>query len=195
MLLLVDNYDSFTYNIYQGLAAAGAPVKVARNDAITVQEVLDLQPQAVVLSPGPGHPKDAGICLDLIEKLDPRVPMLGVCLGHQALVLAYGGELEVDKEPVHGIAYPVHHELSALLDGCPSPFQAGRYHSLRAKRSALPEELKLVGWTEDGIVMAIEHNQHPRYGIQFHPESILTPQGQRIHERFLAIAGFAVGGR
>jgi len=195
MLLLVDNYDSFTYNIYQGLAAAGAPVKVVRNDAISVQEVLDLQPQAVVLSPGPGHPKDAGICLELIEKLDPRTPLLGVCLGHQALVMAYGGELEVDKEPVHGIAYPVHHERSVLLDGCPSPFQAGRYHSLRAKRDTLPEDLQLVGWTEAGIVMAVEHKEHPRYGIQFHPESILTPQGQRIHERFLAIAGFAVGGR
>ena len=195
MLLLIDNYDSFTYNIYQGLAAAGAPVTVVRNDAHTVDELLEMQPQAVVLSPGPGHPKDSGVCLELIEKLDPSIPLLGVCLGHQALVLSYGGALEVDSAPVHGMAYPVHYERSNLLEVCPNPFQAGRYHSLRAQREGLPEDLRLVAWTDDGIVMAVEHKQHPRFGIQFHPESILTPQGQRILERFLAIAGFAVGGR
>lgn len=192
MLLLIDNYDSFTFNLYQGLAAAGAPVEVVRNDAATVDQLLARKARAVVLSPGPGHPDDAGVCPELLERLDPRTPLLGVCLGHQGLVRACGGELEVDEAPVHGMASLVHHERSELLAGCPDPFQAGRYHSLRAVRDRLPTELRLVGWTDDGAVMAVEHTELPRYGLQFHPESILTPQGQRILDRFLVLAGFAI---
>jgi anthranilate synthase component 2 len=191
MLLLVDNYDSFTYNLYQYLAIGGAPVEVVRNDSKSVDELIALKPRAVVLSPGPGTPDDAGVCLDLIKRLDPSLPLLGVCLGHQALVQAYGGALEVDVAPVHGMASLVHHEGADLLKGLSDPFQAGRYHSLRAVRDKLPEELRLVGWTQDGAVMAVQHLTAPRYGVQFHPESILTPQGQHIVNQFLAIAGFA----
>ena len=193
MLLLIDNYDSFTYNLYQALAAAGVHVEVFRNDALSVGDALAMKPHAIVLSPGPGHPKDAGICMDLLARLPDEVPLLGVCLGHQALVLHCGGDLEVDEAPVHGMADEVHHEASTLLEGCPSPFVAGRYHSLRARRDSLPSELRLVGWTEAGHVMAVEHDALPRYGLQFHPESILTPLGRRILDRFLVLSGFAVG--
>ena len=191
MILVIDNYDSFTYNLYQYLCLAGAHVKVIRNDAITVEDLLEMGPQAIVLSPGPGHPRDAGICMELIENLPEDMPLLGVCLGHQALVLAMGGNLTVDDAPVHGMASLVHHEESDLLKGCPEPFQAGRYHSLLAVRDDLPEDLKLIAWTEDGRVMGVQHAHLPRYGVQFHPESILTPQGQSIINRFLSIAGFA----
>ena len=192
MILLIDNYDSFTWNLYHGLASEGVSVEVVRNDAASVDELLAREPRAVVLSPGPGHPRDAGICLELIERLPDQTPLLGVCLGHQALVAATGGALEIDTTPVHGRASLVHHEAARLLLGLPNPFNAGRYHSLRASRDALPEALKLVAWTEDGAVMGVEHRELPRFGLQFHPESILTPQGQRIFGLFLAEAGLAV---
>ncbi len=192
MILLIDNYDSFAWNLYQGLAIAGAEVEVVRNDALTVDQAIGRDPQAIVISPGPGHPKDAGICLDLLAALPESVPVLGVCLGHQAIVASEGGPLEVDAVPVHGMACLVHHEAATLFDGLPNPFTAGRYHSLRAVREELPESLRLVGWTEDDIVMGVEHRDRPRYGVQFHPESILTPQGQRVLEQFLRVAGFAV---
>ena len=193
MLLLIDNYDSFTYNLYQALAARGVAVEVLRNDARSTAELLALEPQAVVLSPGPGHPGDSGVCMELLASLSPKIPLLGVCLGHQALVLNQGGELEVDAAPVHGMSSLVHWERTPILEGCPDPFQAGRYHSLRARRDALPESLRLTAWIEEGIVMAVEHRQRPWFGVQFHPESILTPQGERILENFLRLAGFAVG--
>jgi anthranilate synthase component II len=191
LLLLIDNYDSFTYNLYQALAASGAKVEVLRNDSLTVDEALAMEARAVVLSPGPGHPRDAGICMDLLAALPDETPLLGVCLGHQALVLHYGGELEVDEAPVHGMADEVQHEGSRLLEGCPHPFVAGRYHSLRARRESLPEELRLVAWNGGGQVMAVEHTSLPRYGVQFHPESILSPLGGRILDRFLSISGFS----
>jgi anthranilate synthase/aminodeoxychorismate synthase-like glutamine amidotransferase len=137
------------------------------------------------MSPGPGHPKDAGILLDLFATLPADVPVLGVCLGHQALVLACGGPLEVDPVPVHGMASLVHHEQARLFEGLPNPFTAGRYHSLRAVRDHLPDALELVGWTDDGVVMAVQHRELPRYGLQFHPESILTPHGGVIVENVL----------
>jgi len=193
MLLLIDNYDSFTYNLYQGLSMGGASVVVVRNDVQTVDELLAMKPQAVVLSPGPGKPGGAGVCLDLIKALPKDVPLLGVCLGHQALVEAYGGKLEIDAAPVHGMSSLVHHEGSALMSSCSNPFEAGRYHSLRAHRDVLPNELKLTAWTDSGIVMAVEHQEHPQFGIQFHPESILTTQGQRILNEFLKLAGFVQG--
>ncbi|TAH38719.1 MAG: aminodeoxychorismate/anthranilate synthase component II [Planctomycetota bacterium] len=195
MILLLDNYDSFTYNLYQALAAQGAEVAVHRNDALSVEQALALQPSAVVLSPGPGRPEDAGIMPELVARLPERVPLLGVCLGHQCLVQQHGGRLERDPVPVHGKASLVHHDNQGLFRGLPNPFPAGRYHSLRAVRDALPADLKLTAWTEEGVVMAVAHRSAPRFGVQFHPESILTPQGERLLARFLALAGEAVSAR
>ncbi len=195
MILLVDNYDSFTYNLYQMVATLGAEVEVARNDALGVDEILGLAPTAVILSPGPGHPRDAGVQPELLARLPEDVPLLGVCLGHQGLVEHYGGALEVDPTPTHGKASLVHHEGRDLFRSLPSPFPAGRYHSLRAVRDRLPSALRLTAWTEDGLVMAVRHASAPRFGVQFHPESILTPQGERILANFLVTAGEALGAR
>lgn len=195
MILLIDNYDSFTFNLYQALAAEGAAVEVHRNDALSVDEALAKDPAAVVLSPGPGRPKDSGICPELLAKLPESTPLLGVCLGHQALVEHYGGELEVDPVPVHGKSSQVHHDGSGLFENLTNPFPAGRYHSLRAVRNELPAPLALNAWTDEGLVMGVRHVSAPRYGVQFHPESILTPQGNRLLAQFLANAGLPVGGR
>ncbi|MFT5049230.1 MAG: anthranilate synthase component 2 [Chlamydiales bacterium] len=195
MIFLIDNYDSFTFNLYQMLAELGAEVEVHRNDALSVDDVLAADPAAVVLSPGPGRPSGAGICLDLLERLPESTPLLGVCLGHQALVEHYGGELEVDAQPLHGKSSAVHHHGDGLMKHLTNPFQAGRYHSLRAIRNSLPEVLKLSAWTEDGLVMGVEHREAPRFGVQFHPESILTPQGGRLLAHFLAAAGLPVSER
>jgi len=192
MILLIDNYDSFVFNLEQALASLGAEVMVVRNDALTVQEALDLEPTAVVISPGPGRPESAGIVLDLLQALPAEIPVLGVCLGHQALVLSEGGALEVDGAPVHGKSSLVHHDQSGLFERMATPMTCGRYHSLRADRAALPESLRLVAWTEDGSVMGVEHRSLPRYGLQFHPESILTPLGESVVARFLSRAGVAV---
>lgn len=189
MILLIDNYDSFTWNVYQALAELGSDVRVARNDALTVDEALAAAPSALVLSPGPGTPVDAGICPELLQRAPDRLPILGVCLGHQALVERYGGALERDPVPMHGKASLVHHDKSELFAGLPNPFPAGRYHSLRAQRDELPAELALSAWTEDGLVMAVRHVELPRYGVQFHPESILTPQGNSVLANFLKLAG------
>ena len=195
MILLVDNYDSFTFNLYQALAGLGVEVAVHRNDALSVDEMLRLGPSAVVLSPGPGRPSGAGHCLELLARLPEEVPLLGVCLGHQALVEHYGGSLEVDAAPMHGKASLVHHDGSVLFKGLPNPFPAARYHSLRAERDALPACLRLTGWTEDGAVMALAHESAPRFGVQFHPESILTPQGEVLLANFLSAAGEVVASR
>ena len=192
MILLVDNYDSFTYNLYQMVAARGVEVEVHRNDALTVDEMLARAPTAVVLSPGPGRPAGAGHCPELLRRLPESVPLLGVCLGHQGLVEHYGGELEIDPVPTHGKASLVHHDGGPLTAGLPNPFPAGRYHSLRAVRDSLPACLRLTAWTEDGLVMGVQHASAPRYGVQFHPESILTPQGERVLANFLSLAGEAV---
>jgi len=192
MILLIDNYDSFTFNLYQALAELGAEVEVFRNDALSVDDALAKAPSAVVLSPGPGRPKDSGICPALLAQLPESVPLLGVCLGHQALVEHYGGALEIDPVPVHGKASLVHHDGQGLFKGLPNPVSAGRYHSLRAERASLPSCLQLTAWTDDGLVMAVKHESAPRYGVQFHPESILTPQGNRLLGSFLVAAGEAV---
>lgn len=189
MILLLDNYDSFTWNLYQAMAATGVEVEVHRNDAITAQGVIDRQPSAIVLSPGPGRPAQAGIMPELFRVLPATVPLLGVCLGHQGLVEHCGGELERDPAPTHGKSSLVHHDASELFRGLPNPFPAGRYHSLRARRDALPRELTLSAWTAEGYVMAVRHTTLPRFGVQFHPESILTPQGTRILENFLRASG------
>ncbi len=189
MILLIDNYDSFAFNLYQSLAGMGAHVEVVRNDVSSVEALLSEAPTAIVLSPGPGRPKDAGVCLELLRALPVGLPVLGVCLGHQSLVEFYGGCLEVDKGPVHGKASLVHHDGLGLFKGLPSPFPCGRYHSLRAVRAQLPASLDLRAWTEAGDVMAVQHEQEPHFGVQFHPESILTPQGDQLLSKFLSLAG------
>jgi len=190
MILLVDNYDSFTYNLVQSLAASGAQVEVVRNDRISVEDALAKQPKGIVLSPGPGRPQGAGICLELLAKVPKDLPMLGVCLGHQAMVESLGGTLEVDPVPTHGKDSPVHYKPgAALFEDLPNPFDAGRYHSLRANRADLPDVLRMTAWTKEGLVMAVEHKEWPWFGLQFHPESILTPQGDHMLLQFLSISG------
>ncbi len=195
MILLLDNYDSFTWNLWQALATLGTEVQVRRNDALSVAEALALAPEAVVFSPGPGRPADAGIMPALLAALPARTPLLGVCLGHQCLVEHYGGVLEVDPVPVHGKASLVHHEKEPLFAGLNNPFPAGRYHSLRAERARLPDVLRVTAWVEEGHVMAVRHRELPRYGVQFHPESILTPQGVRLLANFLELSGLLARSR
>ncbi len=185
-LLLLDNYDSFTYNLFQALAHLGAEVEVVRNDQQTVEQLLVEPWDGLVLSPGPGRPQDAGVSLELLAAWPARTPCLGVCLGHQSLVEALGGHLETDPSPCHGkpaqVIYAAH---ARLFQNLPNPFQAGRYHSLRAQRSSLPAVLELVAWTEEGLVMGVQHVAGPWFGVQFHPESILTPEGDRLLANFL----------
>jgi anthranilate synthase component II len=187
-ILVVDHYDSFTYNLVQLIEGLGRPTDVVKSDEASAEELIARDPEAVVLSPGPGHPRDAGCFPDLLRLLPDRTPLLGVCLGHQALGIAGGGTVD-RTTPVHGKASLVHHEGKGILDGIPSPFEAGRYHSLVVLRDRLPDDLELTAWTEDGLVMATQHREQPRFGVQFHPESILTPEGPRIVENFLALAG------
>ena len=187
MILVVDHYDSFTYNLVQLIEGLGRSTHVVKSDEAPAAELVELEPQAVVLSPGPGHPRDAGVFPELLRILPDETPVLGVCLGHQALGLASGGSVD-RATPTHGKASLVHHEGRGILEGVSSPFEAGRYHSLVVLRDDLPEELELTAWTEDGLVMGTQHRSLPRFGVQFHPESILTPEGPRIVENFLALA-------
>lgn len=175
----------------QALSKLGADVRVERNDVLSVDEVLALEPDAIVLSPGPGEPRNAGILPELLRRMPDAMPVLGVCLGHQALVERHGGTLERDPIPVHGRSTPIHHEGKGLFAGLPDPLDVGRYHSLRARRDTLPQDLKLTAWTDDGLVMAVQHADLPRFGVQFHPESILTPLGERVLARFLEHAAAA----
>ena len=186
MILVVDHYDSFVYNLVQLVEGLGARTEVVRSDAETAEEMLARRPEAVILSPGPGRPDDAGCFVELARALDGDVPLLGVCLGHQALGEALGGRIDRGPVPVHGKASAVHHDGAGILAGVPSPFQAGRYHSLVVAADALPDELEVTAWTDDGVVMAVQHRSLPRFGVQFHPESILTPEGPRIIENFLS---------
>ena len=186
MILVVDHYDSFTYNLVQLIEGLGRPTQVVRSDERTAQELVAMRPDAVVLSPGPGHPSAAGVFMDLLATLPDDTPVLGVCLGHQALGLQSGGTVD-RTEPVHGKASLVYHDGAGILAGVPSPFEAGRYHSLVVERDDLPDPLELTAWTEDGLVMGAQHRSLPRFGVQFHPESILTPEGPRILENFLGL--------
>lgn len=183
MIFLLDNYDSFTYNLYQYLGELGAEVRVERNDALGVQAVLDLNPQAIVISPGPGVPKAAGISLDLIRAVR-GVPLLGVCLGHQAIGEAFGGEV-VRAHPMHGKTSKIEHDGTGLFAGLSNPFVATRYHSLVVRRETLPSCLKVTAWTEDGTVMGLRHKELPMAGVQFHPESFLTEVGKDLLRNFL----------
>jgi len=187
MILVVDHYDSFTYNLVQLIEGLGHATEVVKSDEGSAEDLVAREPDAVVLSPGPGHPRDAGSFPDLLRLLPAETPVLGVCLGHQALGIASGGTVD-RTTPFHGKASLVHHDERGILEGVPNPFEAGRYHSLVVLRDDLPEELELTAWTDDGLVMATQHREMPRFGVQFHPESILTPEGPRIVENFLRLA-------
>jgi anthranilate synthase component 2 len=187
-VLLVDNYDSFTYNLYQYLGELRADVRVVRNDALTAQEALALGPRAIVISPGPGTPDQAGVSLDLIRAAAGRVPLLGVCLGHQALGQAFGGTVVRAPKLMHGKTSVIHHDGRTLFAGVPPAFTATRYHSLVVARETVPECLEISAWTEDGMVMGLRHREHPLEGVQFHPESILTAAGKDLLRNFLGTA-------
>ena len=186
-LLLVDNYDSFTYNLFQCLAELGADVDVRRNDAVSVDEIDAIQPDGLVLSPGPGRPEQAGVTITAIRRFAGRIPMLGVCLGHQAIASAYGGAIVSAPELRHGKTSPIHHDGGELYDGLPSPFEAVRYHSLVAERATLPSCLVVDAETSDGTIMGLRHREHAVFGVQFHPESIVTDGGKRLLLNFLSL--------
>jgi anthranilate synthase/aminodeoxychorismate synthase-like glutamine amidotransferase len=183
VILLVDNYDSFTYNLAHLFAELGAEVDVRRNDAVTADEAEELAPDYLVVSPGPGRPADAGVTLEIVGRLAPTIPTLGVCLGHQAIVEAFGGEVGPARELVHGKSCLVGHDGRGLFAGLPAPLEAGRYHSLAATR--IPETLEVTARADDGEVMAVRHRELPVVGVQFHPESVLTPNGREIAQNFL----------
>jgi anthranilate synthase component 2 len=183
VILLIDNYDSFTYNLAHLFEELGAEVTVIRNDKIDADEAERLAPSHLVISPGPGRPEGAGASVDIVKRLGPRVPTLGVCLGHQAIVEAFGGEVGQAKRLVHGKASEIGHDRKGLFSGLPDPLQGGRYHSLAA--SHVPGELEVCATTEDGEVMAVRHRELPVAGIQFHPESVLTPDGPALAKNFL----------
>ena len=187
-VLLIDNYDSFTFNLVQRLGELGASCDVVRNDAFSADELLERRPKRIVLSPGPCTPNEAGVCLELIAKAAPlRVPILGVCLGHQSIGQAFGGKVVRAPEPVHGKAEEIAHDDSALFRGAPRKLRAGRYHSLVVEAKSLPRELRISARTKDGIIMALRHVKLPVVGVQFHPESILTPDGQVLLQNFLGM--------
>ena len=187
-VLVIDNYDSFTYNLVDYIATAGAEVEVARNDAIDLERAEAFAPTHVVVSPGPGTPKEAGVSADVIARFAGRVPVLGVCLGHQVICELYGGRVDRAARLVHGKPDQVSHDGSPLYAGLPSPFEAGRYHSLAALEP-IPDPLVVTARTPDGEVMGLRHREHPTFGVQFHPESVLTPEGRRLVENFLAMEG------
>jgi anthranilate synthase/aminodeoxychorismate synthase-like glutamine amidotransferase len=187
MLLLVDNYDSFTYNLYQYLGELGAETRVVRNDAMTAEEALALRPERIVISPGPGTPDQAGISLELIRRAAGRVPLLGVCLGHQALGQAFGGRVVRAPTLMHGKTSPIHHDGRTVFAGLPDPFTATRYHSLIVERESVPDCLEVSAWTVGGVVMGLRHRSLPLEGVQFHPESILTPTGKDLLRNFLGM--------
>jgi anthranilate synthase/aminodeoxychorismate synthase-like glutamine amidotransferase len=187
-VLLVDNYDSFTYNLYQYFGELGAKARVIRNDAMTADEALALGPAAIVISPGPGTPDQAGITLDLIKKAAGKVPLLGVCLGHQALGQAFGGQVVRAPRVMHGKTSQIHHDGKTVFAGVENPFTATRYHSLVVARESVPAALEISASTEDGIVMGLRHREHRLEGVQFHPESILTTAGKTLLANFLALS-------
>jgi anthranilate synthase component 2 len=188
MILLIDNYDSFTFNLVHFLGELGARCEVWRNDALSVEQALAMQPEAIVLSPGPCTPNEAGICLDLIHAAAGRVPMLGVCLGHQAIGQAFGGTVVRAPAPMHGKVSHVQHAGTDIFAGLPERFEATRYHSLIVERGNLPPVLDVTAWTEDGIIMGLRHRTLPLFGVQFHPESIASQFGHELLDNFLAIA-------
>ena len=191
MILLLDNYDSFVFNLARYLQELGCVTQVVRNDSLTVNDISQLRPEAIVISPGPCTPYEAGISMDVIRRLGSTIPILGVCLGHQAIAAALGGEVIRAPEPVHGRTSLVKHHRSKLFEGIANPFQVMRYHSLIVQLESLPTDLSIVATTLDGIPMALEHRTWPLFGVQFHPESILTHHGHQLLANFLRVAGIS----
>jgi anthranilate synthase/aminodeoxychorismate synthase-like glutamine amidotransferase len=187
MILLIDNYDSFTYNLYQYLGELGADIRVIRHDEMTAEQALALDPERIVISPGPGNPDQAGITLEVIKRAAGRIPLLGVCLGHQSLGQAFGGLVVRAPKLMHGKTSEIHHDGRSLFAGLPTPFTATRYHSLVVRRDTVPDCLEVSAWTEDGLVMGLRHREHALEGVQFHPESILTRVGKDLLRNFLAL--------
>lgn len=190
MILLIDNYDSFSYNLFQLVGSIYPDIKVIRNDAMTVQEIADLNPAAIILSPGPGKPEDSGVCPDVVRELGGKIPILGVCLGHQAICMVYGATVSYAKQLMHGKQSDAKLDLSCrLFDDCPDVVKVARYHSLAALKDTMPDMLKIIAQTDDGEIMAVKHKDYDVYGVQFHPESIMTPNGKTMLYNFLKIAG------
>jgi len=188
MTLLIDNYDSFSYNLYQYIGAIHEDIKIVRNDECTAAQIRGFNPKHIIISPGPGKPSDAGVCINAIKELYKEIPILGICLGHQAIFEAFGGTVSYASKLMHGKASKVNVDAkSPLFKGLPPVIQAGRYHSLAGVESTLPDTLKITAWTDDGEIMAVCHKERHVYGVQFHPESILTPNGNIIIENFLAL--------
>jgi anthranilate synthase component 2 len=190
MFLLIDNYDSFTYNLYHFLGELGAEFEVHRNDALTVDRIAEMKPEGIVISPGPCDPDRAGICLELVEKLSPSIPMLGVCLGHQTMGQVYGGKVVRAPEPMHGKVSTMRHTGVGPFEGLPETLRATRYHSLIVDSEGWPDELEAICWSEDGIIQGMRHRSYPMWGVQFHPESIASQWGHRMLGNFLRMAGF-----
>ena len=184
MIILIDNYDSFTYNLVQVMMGQGADIQVFRNDETTIEAVIEAAPAGLVISPGPCTPKEAGISVKLIQKMTGKLPILGVCLGHQSVAAAFGATISNAQSIMHGKTSMVHYEASPLYRGMKNPFPAGRYHSLSVVKETLPAELIVDAWTADGEIMGMHHVEHPTYGVQFHPESVLTPSGKRLLRNF-----------
>ncbi|MGB2982325.1 MAG: aminodeoxychorismate/anthranilate synthase component II [Candidatus Bipolaricaulia bacterium] len=193
MIVVIDNYDSFTYNLVQYFGELGASLRVFRNDAITVAEIEELKPDAIILSPGPGRPEGSGVCLQIVRELHERLPILGVCLGHQAIAHVFGGTIDQAPRLMHGKTSAIHHTGQGIFASFPSPFTATRYHSLIVKEP-VPDAFDVTAFTAEGEIMAIQHREHPLYGVQFHPESILTPHGKQLLESFLRVEGPNVQG-
>jgi len=191
MLILIDNYDSFTYNLVHFLGELGATSEVIRNDKISAAEVIKKKPKAIVLSPGPCTPNEAGVCLDLIAAAGGRIPLLGVCLGHQAIGQVYGGKVIRAPEPMHGKLSTIRHTGKGVFKGLPERFQVTRYHSLIVERKSLPDVLEVTAETPDGLIMGLQHKTHPVHGVQFHPESIASEQGHALLANFLSLAGMS----
>ena len=187
MIVLIDNYDSFSYNLVQALTSQGADVRVFRNDDVSVEEVEALAPGGLVISPGPCTPREAGVSVDLIKHFTGRIPILGVCLGHQCIGAAFGGEVVGAQRIMHGKVSSIDHDDTPLYRGLKNPFPAGRYHSLAVREEGLPEELVVDARSEDGEIMGFHHSEHPTCGVQFHPESVLTPVGKRLLKNFLRV--------
>ncbi|KAA9300500.1 MULTISPECIES: aminodeoxychorismate/anthranilate synthase component II [Aerococcus] len=186
MILMIDNYDSFSYNLYQLLGELNPDIQVIRNDELSLEEIEALAPTAIVISPGPGRPEDAGVIVDLVRELGPKIPILGVCLGHQAICQAFGGVVTYADRMMHGKQSEIKVDTaSRLFTGCPEVFPVARYHSLIAETESLPDCLRVTGQTASGEIMALEHRDYPIYGVQFHPESIMTPDGRQILANFL----------
>ncbi len=192
MLLVIDNYDSFTYNLVQYLSVLTDNIEVHRNDAISVDQAAGMTPDAIVVSPGPCTPAEAGISVDLIRRLGPTIPTLGVCLGHQAVGAAFGGEIVRAPELMHGKTSPIRHDGAGLYADLPNPFEATRYHSLMVEPKSLPSELEVTATSPGGLIMGMNHREHPIYGVQFHPESILTSAGPDLLRNFLRLASVPV---